>query len=120
MQKMNNKVLSWLHYIVAVIVVFDAVYILNYSLDLSKDNSSYLIGSVVGKLILVGLHITAAKFVQKGRTKDRLLSLFLTIFILASFPIGTLLGVVMLIFIFKWDTEQPASQIGLESRKSES
>lgn len=105
MPMIKNKVLSWLHYIVAVIVAFDAVYILNYSLNLSSDNSSYLIGSVVGKLILIGLHVTAAKFVKNGRTKDRLFSLFLTLFVLASFPIGTIFGIVMLILIFKWDAE---------------
>ena len=102
----KNKVLSCLHYIVAVIVVFDAVYILNYSLDLSKDNSSYLIGSVVGKIILIALHITAAKLVKNGRTKDRIFSFFLTLFVLSAFPIGTLMGVIMLIFIFKWQSEK--------------
>lgn len=107
----KNKVLSWLHYIVAVVVVFDAVYILNYSLDLSQDNSSYLIGSVVGKIILVALHVTAAKTVKNGRTKDRIFSLFLTLFVLASFPIGTIMGIVMLFFIFKWQAETTKSTV---------
>ena len=111
----KNKVLSWLHYIVAVIVVFDAVYILNYSLDLSKDNSSYLIGSVVGKIILIALHITAAKLVKNGRTKDRIFSFFLTLFVLSAFPIGTFMGVIMLIFIFKWQSEKTVVTTNIQS-----
>lgn len=105
-KSIKNNVLSWLHYIVAVITVFDAVYILNYSLDSSKDNSSYLIGSVAGKIILIALHITAAKLVKNGRTKDRIFSFFLTLFVLSAFPIGTFMGVIMLIFIFKWQSEK--------------
>lgn len=104
MQK--NKVLSWLHYIVAVIVVFDVIYILNYTLDLSKDDAPYLIANVVGKLLLIALHITAAKMVKNGRVKDRIFSLFLTLFVLSAFPIGSILAIIMLIYIFKWQTSE--------------
>lgn len=107
----KNKVLSWLHYIVAVIVVFDAIYILNYSLDLSKDNSTQLIGNVIGKFILIALHIIAAKIVKNGRTKDRLFSFVLTLFVLSAFPIGTILALIMLMFIFKWQSSEHNTEV---------
>lgn len=113
-EMVKNKVLSWLHYIVAVIVVFDVVYILNYSLDFSQDNTGYLMGAVVGKLILIALHVIAAKTVKNGRTKDRLFSLFLTFFVLSAFPIGTILGVLMLIFIFKWQAAVPLASVVID------
>lgn len=107
MQK--NKVLSWLHYIVTVIVVFDLIYILNYTLDLSKDNASDLIANMMGKLLLITLHIIAAKKVKNGRIKDRIFSLFMTLFVLSAFPIGSILATIMLIYIFKWQANETIS-----------
>lgn len=103
--KKLNIALSWIHYLIAVIVVFDTIYILNYSLNLSNDNASYLVGSVIGKVILIAMHIIAARNVTTGAKRDRIFSLLLTFFVLFAYPVGTIFGVIMLILLWKWDQE---------------
>ena len=102
----KNKALSWMHYSIAVISAFDAIYIVNYVLDASQESNAFMTGRVIGKIMVIALHVIAAREVKKGRRQDRLFSLFLTFFVLFAFPIGTIFGVIMLILIFRWQSSQ--------------
>jgi len=56
-------------------------------------------------MVVIGLHLYAAKRVLDGTKNSRYISLFLTVFLLFAFPIGTILGVIMLFLLYKWEKE---------------
>jgi len=99
----KNFGLSRAHYVVAIITVLDVIYMIYHYMAISGSSSTYLLGVVIGKMVVIGLHLYAAKRVLDGTKNSRYISLFLTVFLLFAFPIGTILGVIMLFFLYKWE-----------------
>ncbi|WP_320148690.1 hypothetical protein [Acinetobacter pittii] len=105
MNMKKNIGLSRAHYVVAAITVFDVIYMIYHYMALNDPIPTYLLGGIIGKGVVIGLHIYAAKRVLDGTKNSRYISLFLTIFLLFAFPIGTILGVIMLFLLYKWEKE---------------
>lgn len=101
----KNFGLSRAHYVVAIITVLDVIYMIYHYMAISGSSSTYLLGGVIGKMVVIGLHLYAAKRVLDGTKNSRYISLFLTVFLLFAFPIGTILGVIMLFLLYKWEKE---------------
>ena len=99
----KNFGLSRAHYAVAVITILDVIYMIYHYMAISGSTTAYLLGGVIGKAVVIGLHIYAAKKVLDGTKNSRYISLFLTIFLLFAFPVGTILGVIMLFLLYKWE-----------------
>ncbi|RZG44814.1 hypothetical protein [Acinetobacter wuhouensis] len=104
MLNLKNKYLSYLHILVAVIVAMDTFYLIYLSISNGVQDAAYLTGGLVGKFCLIVIHYMCSREVQHGSTIGRIASIFFTLFVLAAFPIGTVIGIFMLFFsIFKWD-----------------
>ncbi|MBJ9738787.1 hypothetical protein I5523_03910 [Acinetobacter oleivorans] len=101
----KNFGLSRAHYVVAIITVLDVIYMFYHYMAISSSSSTYLLGEVIGKMVVIGLHLYAAKRVLDGTKNSRYISLFLTVFLLFAFPIGTILAVIMLFLLYKWEKE---------------
>jgi hypothetical protein len=101
----KNFGLSRAHYVVAAITALDVIYMIYHYMTISSSIFASLLGGVTGKVIVIGLHIYAAKRVLDGTRNSRYISLFLTVFLLFAFPVGTILGVIMLFLLYKWEKE---------------
>ena len=105
MNMKKNIGLSRAHYVVAIITVLDVIYMIYHYMAISGSVFASLLGGIVGKVVVIGLHIYAAKRVLDGSKNSRYISLFLTVFLLFAFPVGTILGLIMLCLLYKWEKE---------------
>lgn len=105
----QNQTLSTLHKMVAIVVIALLIYKVVYRFY--ENIPQYSIGSFLGVFALVFVHFVCARSVKTGSTSSQFGSIFMTVFMLNKFPIGTVLGVLMLYFsIFKWE-KQPIFKV---------
>ncbi|MGJ8757987.1 hypothetical protein ACSFV5_11035 [Acinetobacter sp. HC8-3S] len=112
----QNQILSTLHKMAAIVVITLFIYKAVYRFYV--DIPQYSIGSFLGVCALIFAHFVCAKSVKTGSISSRFGSIFMTVFMLNNFPIGTVIAVMMLFFsLFKWEKDS-TFKLPIELQKS--
>ncbi|ENW97202.1 hypothetical protein [Acinetobacter dispersus] len=116
MLNQRNQILSRLHKMAAIVVITLFIYKAVYRFYV--DIPQYSIGYFLGVSALIFAHFVCARSVKTGSTSSRFGSIFMTVFMLNNFPIGTVIAVMILFFsLFKWE-KGPTFKLPIELQKS--
>jgi len=99
----HNQILSTLHRITGFILISDLIYAI-YNMFVNMPE--YFIGSLLGRIVAIAIQFLCARSVKTGTITSRIGSIVISILMLNMFPIGTVIGIVMLFFsLFKWEKD---------------